>query len=44
MGVDGRIWVSGPYMIIVWSGLDTSDAAPWVDIFASLFLVMFPPQ
>jgi len=25
-GVDGRIWISGPYMIVVRSGLNTSDS------------------
>ncbi len=42
--VDGRVWISGPYLILIYSGLDTSEVGPWVDTFASLFLVMFPPQ
>ncbi len=37
------IWVSGPYLIVVYNQLDASGAAPWGDAFASLFLVMFPP-
>jgi hypothetical protein len=40
--VDGRVWISGPYLIVIFSCLDTSEAAPWVDTFASLFLEMFP--
>ncbi len=42
--VDGRIWISGPFLIVIYTGLDTSEVGPWVDTFASLFLVMFPPQ
>jgi hypothetical protein len=42
--VDGRVWISGPYLIVIYSGLDTSEAAPWVDAFTSLYLVMFPPN
>jgi hypothetical protein len=40
---DGRIWISGPYLIVLHSGVDTSDVGPWVDTIASLFLAMFPP-
>jgi len=43
-GVDGRVWISGPYLIVLYSGLDTSATSPWVDAFASLYLVMFPPN
>jgi hypothetical protein len=42
--VDGRVWISGPYLIVLYSGLDTSATSPWVDAFASLYLVMFPPN
>jgi predicted small lipoprotein YifL len=41
--VDGRVWISGPYLVVIYSGLDTSPEAPWVEAFARLFLVMFPP-
>jgi hypothetical protein len=44
VSVDGRIWISGPYLIVVYSGLDVSEIGPWVDTFASLYLEMFPPQ
>jgi hypothetical protein len=43
-GVDGRVWISGPYLVVMFSCLDTSEAAPWVDTFASVFLEMFPPN
>jgi hypothetical protein len=43
-GVDGRVWISGPYLVVIYSGLDTSEVGPWVDTFASLYLEMFPPQ
>lgn len=45
---DGRVWISGPFMIVVYSGLDTSagDPAvdPMVDAFASLYLQLYPPE
>jgi len=45
---DGRIWISGPYMISIWSGLDISagDPAvdPQVDVFAALYLGLYPPD
>ena len=40
-GVDGRVWVSGPYLFVVFSGLDKSQSGPWVDEFAQLY--MEPP-
>lgn len=42
IGVDGRIWVSGPYLIVIYSGLDTSERGPWVDDFTQLYLERFP--
>ena len=42
--LDGRVWISGPYLIVIYTGLDTSEVGPWVDTFTSLFLAMFPPQ
>lgn len=45
---DGRIWISGPYLVAVWSGLDITagDPAldPMVDIFAALYLELYPPE
>jgi hypothetical protein len=41
-GVDGRIWISGPYTIGIYSGLDVSERGPWVDDFAELYLQEFP--
>ena len=43
-GVDGRVWISGPYLIVIYSGLDVSETSPWVDTFAGLYLEMFPPE
>jgi hypothetical protein len=42
--VDGRVWISGPYLIVVYSGLDVSETGPWVDTFTGLYLTMFPPE
>lgn len=42
--LDGRGWVSGPYLIFVFSHLDTSDRGPWVDTFAALYLQLYPPD
>ncbi len=44
ISVDGRMWISGPYLVVIYSGLDVSEIGPWVDTFASLYLEMFPPQ
>jgi hypothetical protein len=45
---DGRIWISGPYMVAIWSGLDSSagDPAqdPMVDAFTELYLHLYPPD
>jgi hypothetical protein len=41
---EALIWVSGPYLVTIYNALDASGSAPWVDTFASLFLVMFPPS
>jgi hypothetical protein len=43
-GLDGRMWISGPYLVVIYSGLDVSEIGPWVDTFAGLYLEMFPPQ
>lgn len=37
-GLDGRIWVSGPYLILVYSGRGASDRAPWVEAFTEMYL------
>ncbi len=42
-GADGRVWISGPFLIVVFSGLDTSERGPWVDTFTELYLTQFPP-
>lgn len=42
-GADGRIWMSGPFLIVVFSGLDTSERGPWVDTFTEVYLAQFPP-
>ena len=43
---DGRIWISGPYMIAIWSSLDITVGEPaldpLVDIFAALYLELYP--
>ena len=42
-GADGRVWISGPFLIFVFSGLDSSERGPWVDTFTEVYLVQFPP-
>ena len=42
--VDGYIWVSGPYLIVVYSSLDISEEAPWVEPFADLYVELYPPD
>jgi hypothetical protein len=42
-GADGRVWISGPFLIVVFSGLDTSERGPWVDTFTEIYLSQFPP-
>ncbi|HEY47532.1 MAG: hypothetical protein AMJ88_06240 [Anaerolineae bacterium SM23_ 63] len=42
-GADGRIWISGPFLIVVFSGLDSSERGPWVDTFTEVYLAKFPP-
>ncbi len=37
-GVDGRIWISGPYLILVYSGRGASERVLWVDGFAEIYL------
>jgi hypothetical protein len=39
---DGRIWISGPFLIVVFSGLDTSERGPWVDTFTEMYLAQYP--
>ncbi len=45
---DGRIWISGPYLIAIWSSLDTSagdpTVDPMVDAFAALYIEYYPPN
>lgn len=45
---DGRVWISGPYMVALWSSQDISagDPAvdPMVDAFAALYLKLYPPD
>jgi hypothetical protein len=40
--VDGRVWMSGPVMLVIYGGLDTSQTNPWVDAFAALYLQRYP--
>jgi hypothetical protein len=40
---EALIWNSGPYLVVIYNTLDASGSAPWVDDFARLFLVLFPP-
>jgi hypothetical protein len=42
-GADGRVWISGPFLIVVFSGLDESERGPWVDTFTKIYLEQFPP-
>ncbi|HEY42620.1 MAG TPA: hypothetical protein G4O11_01425 [Anaerolineae bacterium] len=42
-GADGRVWISGPFLIVVFSGLDDSERGPWVDTFTEIYLAQFPP-
>jgi hypothetical protein len=37
-GVDGRVWVSGPYLVVIYSDLPTTGRNPWVDIFTEMYL------
>jgi hypothetical protein len=41
---DGRVWISGPYLIIIYSSVDVSEIGPWVDTCSSIYLAMFPPN
>ncbi len=41
-GLDGRMWVSGPYLVVLYSGLDQSEVAPWVDTFAEMYVEEYP--
>lgn len=41
-GLDGRMWVSGPYLVVLYSGLDQSDIGPWVDTFAEMYVEEYP--
>jgi hypothetical protein len=41
---EALIWNSGPYLVVIYNTLDASGSAPWVDEFARLFLIMFPPS
>jgi hypothetical protein len=43
-GVDGLVWVSGPYLIVIYSDLDVSEQAPWVETFGELYLELFPSE
>lgn len=43
-GVDGFVWVSGSYLIVIYSSLDVSEQAPWVETFAEIYLELFPPE
>ena len=42
-GTDSRVWISGPFLIVVFSGLDDSERGPWVDTFTEIYLAQFPP-
>jgi hypothetical protein len=41
-GADGRVWISGPFLVVVFSGLDTSERGPWVDPFTEIYLAQYP--
>ena len=43
---DGRIWISGPYVVVVVGSLDpsTGERNPWVDLFAELYLELYPSR
>jgi len=40
--VDGRMWISGPYLIMISSGPDPFGIGPWLDTFAALYLDRYP--
>ena len=41
-GVDGMTWISGPYLIVIYSGLFDSDPRLWVVEFAEMYLELYP--
>jgi len=42
LGVDGRVWVSGPHLIVIYSGLNDSSSNLWVVDFAEMYLELYP--
>lgn len=42
LGVDGRVWVSGPHLIVIYSGLNNSSSNLWVVDFAEMYLELYP--
>jgi hypothetical protein len=41
---DGRTWISGPYLIVIYSGLNDSSSNLWVVDFAEMYLELYPLQ
>jgi hypothetical protein len=40
--VDGRTWISGPYLIEIYGGLNDSSLSLWVVEFAEMYLELYP--
>ena len=39
---DGRTWISGPHLIVIYSGLNDSSSNLWVVEFAEMYLELYP--
>lgn len=39
---DGRTWISGPHLIVIYSGLNDSSSNLWVIEFAEMYLELYP--
>ncbi|NOQ40366.1 MAG: hypothetical protein GQ562_08620 [Anaerolineales bacterium] len=41
---DGRAWISGPHLIVIYSGLNDSPSNLWVVEFTEMYLELYPLQ
>ncbi len=41
-GVDGMTWISGPHLIVIYSGLNDSSSNFWVVEFTEMYLELYP--
>jgi len=40
--LDGRVWISGPYLIVIYSSLNDSPSSFWVVEFTEMYLELYP--